>query len=89
VPSVSLRRSTRPSATAALKNITNHVNDEVSVDYTLHPHLLVDRYVAKDFDGVVFEGKVEYFKAPWFHVIYDDGDEEDYNANEILDMIID
>ena len=55
-----------------------------------HHHLLVDRCVAKYFDdGVLYEGKVEYYDKPYFHVVYQDGDGADYNVNELLEILID
>ena len=76
------RKSNRSSATTALKSLKDRLDNEEAIDYTVHHHLLVDRCVAKYFDdGILYEGKVEYYDKPYFHVVYQDGDGADYIMN--------
>jgi hypothetical protein len=48
-------------------------------------HPFVGRRVAKFFNGVIFFGLVIY-KSEYFRVEYDDGDAEDFDESELLDL---
>ena len=91
--SVKLRRTTRQASTAAAKKIQNAINEEQATDYTVNSHYLVDRKVSKKWDVagnvIVYTGRVDYYKDPWFRVKYDDGDCEDVSLAELLKIVID
>jgi len=52
------------------------------------PKSFVNKRVAKDFDGVCFFGKITKYDdtepPPFWHVVYDDGDEEDYTSRDLI-----
>ena len=75
------------AATAAAQRDTN-ANNNTSRFY-------VGCKVAKDFDGTIYRGTITKYTAATnednsealWHVAYEDGDEEDYNRQELLDAI--
>ena len=48
----------------------------------------VNKRVAKDFDGECFFGKITKYDdtepPPFWHVVYDDGDEEDFSSRDLI-----
>ncbi|XRA97903.1 histone-lysine N-methyltransferase, H3 lysine-9 specific [Pycnococcus provasolii] len=62
------------------------------VKHTAPVHRFIGRRVAKTFGkhGTFF-GKVNAYdeKKKWFHVVYDDGDEEEYTIKEIEEILSD
>ena len=48
----------------------------------------VDRLVMKEFDGEYYKGKVTEYEDAYFHIVYDDGDEEDLTFNELLSVLV-
>eukprot|EP00232_Nephroselmis_pyriformis_P002347 CAMPEP_0182903588 /NCGR_PEP_ID=MMETSP0034_2-20130328/31404_1 /TAXON_ID=156128 /ORGANISM="Nephroselmis pyriformis, Strain CCMP717" /LENGTH=525 /DNA_ID=CAMNT_0025038513 /DNA_START=437 /DNA_END=2011 /DNA_ORIENTATION=- len=51
-------------------------------------NLLLGRRVAKVFDSKVYYGTVDRFLDPFFHVTYDDMDEEEYNRADLEGIIL-
>ena len=43
--------------------------------------------VTKTFRGRPYVGIVDSFRAPWFHVTYSDGDEEDLHGLELARLL--
>ena len=76
------------SAAAAAAQHDTNANNNTSRFY-------VGCKVAKDFDGTVYRGTITKYTAATnednsealWHVAYEDGDEEDYNRQELLDAI--
>eukprot|EP00985_Skeletonema_marinoi_P027651 scaffold23032_cov82-Skeletonema_marinoi.AAC.1 len=52
------------------------------------PNSFVNKRVAKDFDGECFFGKITKYDdtepPPFWHVVYDDGDEEDFSSRDLI-----
>jgi len=44
----------------------------------------VNLHVSKDFDGTSYFGRVAKFKFPWWNVTFEDGDKEQWDADEML-----
>mmetsp|Transcript_26341 Transcript_26341/g.76802 ORF Transcript_26341/g.76802 Transcript_26341/m.76802 type:complete len:366 (-) Transcript_26341:256-1353(-) len=48
---------------------------------------LVGRTISKEFDDGMFQGTVTSFHAPYYHVVYDDGDEEDFSEKDLRPLL--
>jgi len=52
------------------------------------PNSFVNKRVSKDFDGECYFGKITKYDdtepPPFWHVVYDDGDEEDYTSRDLI-----
>ena len=75
-------------APAAKKAKTkNDIKDMVKSD----PNSFVNKRVSKDFDGECFFGKITMYDdtepPPVWHVVYDDGDEEDFYARDLIKAV--
>ena len=51
----------------------------------LNPEVLVGQTVAKRFGTITYEGTITKFKK-WWTVKYDDGDTEDLNYRQLVDL---
>ena len=55
------------------------------------PNSFVNKRVSKDFDGDCFFGKITKYDdtepPPFWHVVYDDGDEEDYSSRDLTNAL--
>ena len=69
------KKATTGSDIAALVNSAN-------------PSSFVQKRISKDFDGVTFFGTVTKYDdsddPAFWHVVYDDGDDEDYNKKDLI-----
>ena len=74
---------TAPAAKKAKKAI-DIIKETVQSD----PASFVNKRVAKDFDGECFFGTITLYddkeSPPFWHVVYDDGDEEDYASRDLI-----
>jgi len=75
-------------APAAKKAKTkDDIKDMVKSD----PHSFVNKRVSKDFDGECFFGKITKYDdtepPPFWHVVYDDGDEEDFAPRDLIKAV--
>jgi hypothetical protein len=87
---IKLRRTFRSAATKATKSIQNVISEENATDYTVNSHYLVDCKVSKSFtvDGKdsIYSGSVDSYNGKYFHVVYDDGDEEQMSLTDVLKL---
>ena len=74
---------TAPAAKKAKKAI-----DIIKETVQSEPASFVNKRVAKDFDGECFFGTITLYDdkeaPPFWHVVYDDGDEEDYASRDLI-----
>mmetsp|Transcript_20809 Transcript_20809/g.30496 ORF Transcript_20809/g.30496 Transcript_20809/m.30496 type:complete len:644 (+) Transcript_20809:352-2283(+) len=73
-PSAGKAKSPAPAAKKAKKAIV--IKGKEATEY------ITDR-VAKDFDGEIYFGTIKSYKGGFWHVRYDDGDEEDYDEKDL------
>ncbi|KAK1746380.1 putative pantothenate kinase, type III [Skeletonema marinoi] len=70
--------------TAKKPKTKDDIKDMVQSD----PNSFVNKRVAKDFDGECFFGKITKYDdtepPPFWHVVYDDGDEEDFSSRDLI-----
>ena len=50
---------------------------------TPRPRAFIGQRVARRFGGLPFHGTVDGYDAPWWHVTYDDGDEQEMGVTEL------
>lgn len=66
-------------------------NDDIKDLVKSDPNSFVNKRVSKDFDGECFFGKVTKYDdaepPPFWHVVYDDGDEEDFGARDLIKAV--
>lgn len=67
-------------------------SDDVKELVQSDPRSFVNKRVAKNFDGQCFFGKVTEYDdtepPPLWHVVYDDGDEEDYGSRDLIKALM-
>jgi len=87
------KRITNAAASSAQKRSTvkkgkTTVNSIWTVVNSSDPSSFVRRRIAKDFDGETFYGTIMEYDASenraYWHVEYDDGDEEDYSKKDLI-----
>mmetsp|Transcript_38214 Transcript_38214/g.77971 ORF Transcript_38214/g.77971 Transcript_38214/m.77971 type:complete len:140 (-) Transcript_38214:85-504(-) len=63
-------------------------NDDIKCMTQSEPYSFVGRRVSKYFDGECFFGKItkcdDTKRPPFWHVVYDDGDEEDFSSRDLI-----
>ena len=76
----------QPAAKKSKK--TGADNDVKALVNSKDPRSFVRKRVAKDFDGERYFGTVMFYDdndhPPFWHIEYDDGDEEDYSKNDLV-----
>jgi len=72
--------------------LNNDIKNDKNTEAALTGDALVNRRVYKDFDGKFYFGKVDrvckIYTTYLYHVIYEDGDDEDLNEAELLAVLI-
>jgi len=62
--------------------------DDIKCMTQSEPYCFVGRRVSKYFDGECFFGKItkcdDTKPPPFWHVVYDDGDEEDFSSRDLI-----
>ena len=75
-------------APAAKKAKTNNYDDDIKHMVRFQPESFVKKRVAKDFDGECYFGVIIKYddsdSPPMWHVLYDDGDEEDFYDRDLI-----
>lgn len=77
------------TAESAVGSVSFEAQPQLPAEETLvdNPYDLLGRYVRKQFDKRKYFGVIISFEAPFFMVIYEDGDREEIDSKELKDIM--